>query len=571
MPTPTSKGAPLLDVAQFVVRSMIDEGQVSSEDFERAQEHADRTGTDVEDALVALKIVTGRQLAIARARICEYPYVDLDWFEIDFQNALKMPKSVAERLGAFPLFILGDVATVAMEDPLNLQAIDEINQLLRRQIEPIICDSGQLTSLINRAYSLARTTGLAGVDHTDDEELTTGEEPIVAAVNQIIAAAIDAGASDVHINPDEHTLNIRYRIDGVLQSQQAPDLSVHPGLIQRLKVMSQLDLTQTRRPQDGKFRFTHADQTVDVRLSLLPTVYGENAVLRLLRPATAIGSIHDLGMPAEMTAWFERMITKPHGMILVTGPTGSGKTTTLYTALSHINSPSRNIMTIEDPVEIRLPMIRQIQANHEIGFDFAKALRSILRQDPDVILVGEIRDEETAKIAVQASLTGHLVFSTLHTNDAVGSIARLRDFGLPAFAINNALLGVIAQRLARCVCEKCVEMEPAPEEALAAIGITEIPPGSFVRGRGCPRCMNTGYHGRLGVFEMLRITAAIKTIIEDDGNTTQIRERASVEGMRTMLDDGITKAQLGLTSIEELAKLNATIDGALMITGRAAA
>ncbi len=558
----------MLDVAQFVVHSMVDDGLVSPEDFERAQEHAARAGTDVEDALIALKVVTGRQVAIARARICEYPYVDLDWFEVDFQNALRVPKSVAERLGAFPLFILGDVATIAMEDPLNLQAIDEINQLLRRQIEPIICEPAQLNSLINRAYSLARTTGLAGVDHDDDEELTTGEEPIVAAVNQTIATAIDAGASDVHINPDEHSLNIRYRIDGVLQSQQAPDLSVHPGLIQRLKVMSQLDLTQTRRPQDGKFRFNHADQVIDVRLSLLPTVYGENAVLRLLRPAAAIGSIHDLGMPNEMTAWFEKMITKPHGMILVTGPTGSGKTTTLYTALAQINSPSRNIMTIEDPVEIRLPMIRQVQANHEIGFDFARALRSILRQDPDVVLVGEIRDEETAKIAVQASLTGHLVFSTLHTNDAVGSVARLLDFGLPPFAINNALLGVIAQRLVRCVCDKCVESEESPAEAMAAIGVHDVPRGSFVRGRGCPRCMNTGYHGRMGVFEMLRITSGIKVRIEAGENTTVIREHATSEGMRTMLDDGIAKAQLGLTSIAELAKLNAAIDSALVPASR---
>ncbi len=561
----------MLDVAQFVVHSMIEDGIVSSEDFERAQEHASRTGTGVEESLVSLKVVTGRQLAIARARICEYPYVDLDWYEVDFQNALRMPKSVAERLGAFPLFILGEVATVAMEDPLNLQAIDEINQLLRRQIDPIICEPAQLTSLINRAYSLARTTGLSGGGNDDDEELTTGEEPIVAAVNQIIATAIDAGASDVHINPDEHTLNVRYRIDGVLQPQQAPDLSVHQGLIQRLKVMAQLDLTQTRRPQDGKFRFSHAEQTVDVRLSLLPTVYGENAVARLLRPAAAIGSIHDLGMPAEMTSWFEDMIAKPHGMILVTGPTGSGKTTTLYTALAQINSPSRNIMTIEDPVEIRLPMIRQVQANHEIGFDFARALRSILRQDPDVVLVGEIRDEETARIAVQASLTGHLVFSTLHTNDAVGSVARLRDFGLPPFAINNALLGAIAQRLVRSVCDKCVEAEESPEQRLEEVGVSGAAPGSYVRGRGCPRCMNTGYRGRIGVFEMLRITPGIKTLIEEEANTGQVRRAATAEGMRTMLDDGIAKAQLGLTSIEELAKLNAGIDAKIADAPRAAA
>jgi type IV pilus assembly protein PilB len=550
---------------------MVDDGQISPEEFERARTHAAQNDSDLAQTLLELKIISGRDLSIARAKICEYPYVDLDTFEVDFQNALRVPKSVAEKLNVFPLFILGDIATVAMEDPLNLQAIDQINQLLKVQIDPVICDPDQLRGLIARAYSLARAAGMVRESSHQDDDLTTGEEPIVVAVNQVISAAIEAGASDIHLNPDEHTLHLRYRVDGVLQSQQAPDLSVHAGMIQRLKVMAQLDLTQTRRPQDGKFRFMHADQAIDVRLSILPTVYGENAVLRLLRPASAIGSIHDLGMPGEMTEQFEKMVAKPHGMLLVTGPTGSGKTTTLYTALAHINSPTRNIMTIEDPVEIRLPLIRQIQANHEIGLTFANALRSILRQDPDVVLVGEIRDEETAKIAVQAALTGHLVLSTLHTNDAIGSVARLRDFELPPFAINNALLGVVAQRLVRRVCDGCVEnATPTPAE-LHAIGLTEADGHSFVTGHGCPRCMNTGYHGRLGVYEMLRVTSAIQRLIEADATTAEIAKCARGEGMRTMLDDGIGKARLGLTGIGELAKLNATLDRDLAPRTRAAA
>ena len=320
------------DVAQFVIRSMVDDGQISPEEFERARTHAAHNDADLAQTLLELKIISGRDLSIARAKICEYPFVDLDTFEVDFQNALRVPKSVAEKLNVFPLFILGDIATVAMEDPLNLQAIDQINQLLKVQIDPVICDPDQLRGLMARAYSLARAAGMVRDVNQHSDDLTTGEEPIVVAVNQVISAAIEAGASDIHLNPDEHTLHLRYRVDGVLQAQQAPDLSVHAGMIQRLKVMAQLDLTQTRRPQDGKFRFMHAEQAIDVRLSILPTVYGENAVLRLLRPASAIGSIHDLGMPGEMTDQFERMVAKPHGMLLVTGPTGSGKTTVVASA-----------------------------------------------------------------------------------------------------------------------------------------------------------------------------------------------------------------------------------------------
>ncbi len=549
---------------------MLDDGQITPEDFERARLKAARDDEDLAQVLLSLKVITGRELSIARAKICEYPFVDLDMFEVDFQNALRVPKAVAEKLNVFPLFVLGDIATVAMEDPLNLQAIDQVNQLLKVQIEPVICDPDQLRGLIARAYSLARAAGIVR-DHHQDEDLTTGQEPIVVAVNQVLSAAIDSDASDVHLNPDEHSLLLRYRIDGVLQSQQAPDLSVHAGMVQRLKVMARLDLTQTRRPQDGKFRFNHGDEVVDVRLSLLPTIHGENAVLRLLRPASAIGSIHDLGMPGEMTEQFEQMVAKPHGMILVTGPTGSGKTTTLYTALSHINSPVRNIMTIEDPVEIRLPMIRQIQANHEIGLTFATALRSILRQDPDVVLVGEIRDEETAKIGVQAALTGHLVLSTLHTNDAVGSIARLRDFELPPFAINNALLGVIAQRLVRRVCESCAQSVIPSHAELSAVGLTEAQGDGFVSGHGCSRCMNTGYHGRLGVYEMLRVTTQVQQLIESDATSNELAACARAAGMRTMLDDGIGKARLGLTGITELAKLNASLDHALRSTPKVAA
>jgi len=527
-------------------------------EVQRATEHAASRGGVVLESLVALSIVPSRRLAIARAKVCEYPFVDLGLFEIDNRNTRHVPRAMAEKLTAFPLFVLDGVATVAMLDPLNLQAIDQLRQALKADVDPVVADAELLRGLIARAYSLSSPEDSeTEFEASAEESLTTGDEPIVAAVNQIIAGAIEAGASDAHINPDEHELHLRYRVDGVLRSQQGPPRSSHAGLVQRLKVMAKLDLTQTRRPQDGKFRFTRGIESVDVRLSVLPTIHGENVVMRLLRSASKIGKVSDLGMTPQMNAWYEDAIAKPNGMILVTGPTGSGKTTTLYTALNHINKPERNIMTIEDPVEIRLPMVRQVQANAEIGLTFAAALRSILRQDPDVVLVGEIRDAETAKIAVQAALTGHLVFSTLHTNDAVGAIARLKDSGVPLFAINNALLMVLAQRLVRKVCAGCAAPE-APEVVAEISGSGGA--GRFMKGAGCSACGGCGYKGRLPVYEMLRVTPRVQQLIERDASRGEIERAARADGMRSLWEDGLLKASRGLTTVEELTKLRAIVE-----------
>lgn len=548
----------MLDTSEFIIQALIEDGKLSAVSADEMRRFIIENECSIEDATIRLKKVSTRDLAIAKASICEYPFVDLSMVDTDIRNSRRLPKALAERLIAFPLYVLGDVATVAMEDPLDLQAMDQLQQSLRRQVDPVVCDAEQLRMLVMRAYTL--DTGDSDDQSAASEESgVASEEPVVAAVNQILYSAADAGASDVHINPDEKSLHLRFRVDGVLIPQQGPALAMHEGLVQRLKVMAQLDVTQTRRPQDGKFRFRHKGHPLDVRLSIVPTIYGENAVMRLLRPAAAIGSIMDLGMPTEVARDFEEAIQKPHGMVLVTGPTGSGKTTTLYTALHRINKPDRNIMTIEDPVEIRLPMVRQVQANAGIGMTFASALRSMLRQDPDVILVGEIRDEETAKIATQAALTGHLVFSTLHTNDAVGSVARLREFGVPSFAITNALLAVVAQRLVRRVCGSCrTADDPSPTD-LHTLGVLESG-SSFVRGSGCPACMSTGYKGRVGVYEMLRATHAIRELIEQGAPVSEIFRRARSEGMRMMLEDGIQKALLGITTVDELGKLHAKIE-----------
>lgn len=552
----------MLEASEFILQSLKEEGKLTEKDVQDIQEYASEYNASIDDAALKLGKITARDIGLAKAIVCEYPFVDIDMFDIDIANSRRLPKSMAERNNSFPIFVTGDIATVAMEEPLDLQALDEIRQSLRMQIDPVVVDALKLKSLISRAYSLDTSID---VEEEGSNELSVSidEEPIVAAVNQILFSAAEMNASDIHVNPDDKVLHLRYRVDGALNTHRGPDISLHEGIIQRLKVMAHLDVAQTRRPQDGKFRFSFNGMQIDVRLSLIPTIYGENAVLRLLSSAAKIGQVASLGMPEATRESFERMISKPHGMVLVTGPTGSGKTTTLYTALNQINTPERNIMTIEDPVEIRLPMVRQVQANAAIGMNFASALRSMLRQDPDVILVGEIRDEETAKIAMQAALTGHLVFSTLHTNDAVGAIPRLREFGVPSFALNNALLGVMAQRLVRKVCTDCSVEDSPPDHELVALGIDPMGDHKFVTGSGCAKCMSTGYKGRTGVYELFSATAPVRALIDIDAPFADLVRASRESGMRSMLECGVELAQMGVTTIEEVNKLHATVDGAI--------
>lgn len=549
----------MLDTSEFILQALIEAGKITDPEAEKLRTFIADKELDFDEGVIRSNIISPHDVAIVKASICEYPFTDITKFDVDIRQSRCMPKSASERLRAFPLFTFGDIATVGMEDPLDLQAIDELRQLLKKQIDPVVCDAQQLRMLITRAYTLD-TGAPEAEDDIEDVEFDNSTEPIVAAVNQILFSAAEMKASDIHINPDDKKLMLRYRVDGVLQTQRGPEISMHEGLIQRLKVMAHLDVTQSRRPQDGKFRFKHDGVPIDVRLSIIPTIHGENAVLRLLSTASAIGQIKDLGMSLDVAEGFGQMIHKPHGILLVTGPTGSGKTTTLYTALNEINTADQNIMTIEDPVEIRLPLIRQVQVNPEIGMTFASALRSMLRQDPDVILLGEIRDADTAKIALQAALTGHLVFSTLHTNDAIGAIPRLKEFGVPTFAINNALLGVLAQRLVRRVCEDCVKPHAPDDDALRELGITPQPEDNFVRGSGCPKCMSLGYKGRIGVYELLCATQGVRDLIDQQATASAIYEFARSQGMRAMLEDGVEKARLGLTTIEEVRKLHATID-----------
>jgi len=548
----------MLEYQDFVIGELVEAGVVSSPDMERARARASESHVSVLEAVVELDLASARDVAIVRASVCECAYVDVEHYVIDFKNTSLAPASVARKHMAFPLFDTGEVVTLGMADPLDLNAVDQIRSIVKREVEPVLCEPEALERLIERAYSLTSSgpeaQGAAAVEQGSGRG---AEGPIVDAVNQIIAQAVEQGASDVHLGPDEHELHLRYRIDGTLQRRQGPRLSSHPGLVQRLKVMANLDLTQTRRPQDGKFRFVHAGRAVDIRLSIMPTVCGENVVMRVLASATSLAGFEELGFSSETSEQLERALEHPHGMVLVTGPTGSGKTTTLYTALKKLNTPDRNVVTVEDPVEIRLPLVRQVQANREIGLTFASALRSILRQDPDVVLVGEIRDEETGTIALQAALTGHLVLSTLHTNDAPGAIPRLRDLGCPGFAINAALLSVLAQRLARRLCASCaVACEPA--EGLAERFQLHDRDRTGLKGpAGCPACLGTGYRGRVGLVELMGVTAALRDAIDREEGTAAVRRTALTQGMVPMWRDGLRKAQLGMTSLEEVARIGA--------------
>lgn len=546
--------------SDYLVRMLRDEGLLDAAGLDRATALAVERGIPVEDALIAAGLVTPRDLAVSKAVLCEAAFVDPTNYEIDILNARLLPRGIAEKHQAFPLFVLDGVATIGMADPLNLGAIDQIRQLLKMEIEAVLCVPEQISALTAKAYSLV-TGGAGDADREWDEgsveagrEMTTGDEPIVAAVNQIIAEAIELRASDIHISPCETELQLRYRVDGELQAKQGPPLSAHSAIVQRLKVMANLDLTQTRRPQDGKFRFTHRSEHFEVRLSTMPTVCGENVVMRVLRPHAQILDFPELGVPGEMCEELDRLIAHPHGMLLVTGPTGSGKTSTLYTAIKKLNGPNVNIMTIEDPVEIRMHGVRQIQAHPEIGLTFAGALRSILRQDPDVVLVGEIRDLETAMIAMQASLTGHLVLSTLHTNDAAGAVARLKDLGVPAFVINSALLGVIAQRLVRRVCRDCAAPAAADPALLRRFGLTEARNAKLTEGKGCARCGGSGFRGRIGIYELLRLTPELGAEIERGATTHQINRFAIEAGMKPMWRDGLEKACAGITTLNEVAQ-----------------
>ena len=467
-----------------------------------------------------------------------------------------------------PLAQTNGTLTVAMSDPADYYTIQGLQLATGLQIEPRLARERDVLEALETIYGGGNAAGGATAEtadtelevFSDDEEDVNhlrdlaSEAPVIRFVNLLISRAVEQRASDIHIEPFENELKVRYRIDGVLHDVEAPARRLQAAIVSRVKIMSKLNIAERRLPQDGRIKLRLMGREIDLRVSTLPTLYGESVVLRILDRSSIVVTLGSLGFPEDTLAQFDRLITKPYGMILVTGPTGSGKTTTLYGALDKINSPDKKIITIEDPVEYQLFGVNQIHVKPQIGLTFANGLRSIVRQDPDVIMVGEIRDAETAEIAIQAALTGHLVFSTLHTNDAAGAVSRLLEMGVEDYLLASSLLGVLAQRLVRKVCEKCrrsAEITPTVQRELGGDGAA----AEIYEGTGCEACAQTGYRGRSGIFELLLVNEVIRPLILKRSSADMLKDAAVQQGMRTLREDGWHKVRTGVTTVAEVVRV----------------
>ena len=469
--------------------------------------------------------------------------------------------------------ITSNSADLVINDPLLFQPLDDLRFLTGlKEAEVVLAPHGRILSFINFAYDMNRNSAeqviedmhgdetsqiLSEIEQTDDLLEDTSDAPVVKLVNLMLSQAVKARASDIHIEHSQHSLKIRYRVDGLLYDMLSPPKHIQSALISRIKIMARMNIAEKRLPQDGRIEIRIADKNIDIRVSTIPVAFGERVVLRLLDKTNVLLNLSDLGMPAERLGEFDRLIQSPHGIILVTGPTGSGKTTTLYAALSTINKTDINIITIEDPIEYQIEGIGQIQVNPKIDLSFAKGLRSIVRQDPDVILVGEIRDRETAEVAIQSALTGHLVFSTLHTNDSASATTRLIDMGIEPFLVTSSMIAILAQRLVRVICADCKEEYSPDAESLQSIGISrEMLDGKKIcRGRGCPSCLDTGFKGRSGMFELMILDEPVRNLILKTSDANAIKQKAVEQGMFTLRQDGAQKVLSGITTIEEVFRV----------------
>ena len=542
---------------------------VSQEDLRLALEQQKRTGRKLGRVLVELGFVSEDQICEAIARQLNIPFVNLKFFNTSQEVVRRLPETQARRFRAIVLEERGAKYLVGMSDPTDLFAFDELTRFLKREIQTAVVNDGLLVQTIDRLYR--RTEEISGLakelerdmgDYIDFGALGMGlgaeDAPVVKLLQTVFEDAIQVNASDVHIEPQEAKVQIRFRIDGVLLPQTETDVKTGPAIVLRLKLMASLDISEKRLPQDGRFAVIVRDQPVDVRMSTMPTQHGESVVLRLLNQKTGLLGLDHVGMPTDMLARFRQIIRRTNAMVLVTGPTGSGKTTTLYAALAELNTVDKKIITVEDPVEYRLPGINQVQINEKIELTFARVLRAALRQDPDIILVGEMRDEETAQIGLRAALTGHLVLSTLHTKDAASSPIRLIDMGAPNYMVATSLHAVLAQRLVRLNCESCAEpYQPVDLELrwLAARPDEGGEPARFMRGRGCSNCNGTGFQGRIGVYEMLEMTPELARAASSSDTSlfTEVAKR-QLEG-HTLGRNAYRLAAAGRTTLDEAIRV----------------
>ena len=553
--------------------------KATEQEVQRAAQVAEAAGCKLGEVLVNSEVITPEDKQRSLGRQWGVPFIDLREFAFSEKTIKTVPDYLLKQHKVVPLTLEGNVLTVATSDPLNVTAIDEIRVVTGFEVEVKIAVEEEIFNALDHYLGLASSEvddmvetaakeaegidiDAIGLEASDNQELRISEEEpvIIRLVSLILAGGISSGASDIHIQPEEKYLRVRYRCDGVLREAPHHGWRYGRAIAARLKVMACMDIAERRRPQDGRISFVSNGKRYDLRVSTLPSIYGEKIVMRIAEQSTSQLGLHKLGFSEDQLKRFEDVIARPYGMILVTGPTGSGKTTTLYSVLNRLSIPEKNVITVEDPVEKRLAGLTQVQvgSSNKSVLTFATALRSVLRQDPDIIMVGEIRDHDTALIATESSLTGHLVLSTLHTNDAPGAPPRLLDMGIEPFLVSSSVIGVLAQRLVRVLCAKCKEAYELPAEGLQSLN---IPIGSFdgpitaYKPRGCPACNGQGYRGRLGAFELLVVTDEIRRLIIDRAPAVELAKVAREQGMSTMLQDAVSKVLQGITSMQEALRV----------------
>jgi len=566
----------MLSLKDRLTEILINNKLITVENLEQALKVQTTKGGKLSDIIVELKFVKENELISTLSEGLGLPLIDLKRFKIDLDIAKIIPIEIARHYQIIPISKMGDTITLAMADPLNIFAIDHVQALTGFKINPIISSVTDINQTIELSYpdtskgiidDLVKEMTVSSIELIKEERETSPsdqelgrisrEAPVIKVVNMILEESIKKKASDVLIEPFEKKLRIRYRIDGVLQEQKAPPKNMHPSIVSRIKVIAELDIAEHRLPQDGRFKVKIINRQVDFRVSILPSSYGEKVALRVLDKSQAQLDMKKLGFSEHALETLAKVSLLPHGMILVCGPTGSGKTTTLYAVLKSVDSPDKNIVTVEDPVEFQLEGINQVTARPEIGLSFAAALRSILRQDPDIIMIGEIRDYETVDIAIKSALTGHLVLSTLHTTTAAGAVVRLVNMGVEPYLINSSLVCVIAQRLVRKVCSYCKEAYLLKDEIAQSIKLDKSKLGKlqFYKGKGCEHCFSCGYSGRTVISEVLLLNQKIRDLILTGSQEQYIKQQARLEGMKTLREEGLEAALKGETTLEEVLRV----------------
>ncbi len=553
------------DIAD-VLREM---GKISEEQLSELRGIQEKTDVDICKIIIEKNMVGEPDISMARAGLYGFEYRKIEPDQIDKHTFSKLNPDYIKSNRIMPIAINGDNLVVATSRPGDLFVIEDVKRQTQMNLETVVCmdvDIDNVCNLLNDQridYNLDEIiSDMTDVEIVQDQEEISedlekmaGQSPVIKFVNYLISNAVREGASDIHIEPKETSMRTRNRIDGVLFEMMQSPLKMHPAIVSRIKIMANLDISERRLPQDGKIKVSIGGRAIDLRVSTLPTNYGEKVVIRVLDSRSILRGLEQLGMEPDVESVFAEQVKLPHGILLVTGPTGSGKSTTLYSALAQMDGDKLNISTVEDPVEYELSFCNQVQISEKIGLDFGLALRSLLRQDPDVIMIGEIRDNETARIAVQAALTGHLVLSTLHTNDAASSVTRLVDIGIEPYLIAASLNGVLAQRLVRKICPKCKEIYQASENMRKYVEKAGVDPGQLYHGAGCDHCRNSGYVGRVGIYEMLVIDDIFRDMIHHDASVNNMRRIFHKSGRRSLYDDGIMKVKQGLTTIDEVLRV----------------